>query len=281
MMGAAKPSFYRIFFSLLIVGIGFSGAARALTPDEIQQVLREAKAKAVSVPGQVGALIGLAWPSEEDPDPQIQAAARRSLVLYGQHVLPVLRRTIPNLDPLYQADAIAAFIEARYGEPAGMPPDYLPGLEESIWYGSSEAQRIALNEIQRYVYPPAVLSSIDGAYDNPILTRYVVASLGRMNDPRAQMFLTDLLLEGSDFYKGAAARALAQFGDRTLENFRPGVASDDSTTRQIALRVFLPLAETSDLELLKTYLEKRTEDDPELREAVRKRVEVLQRRLDP
>jgi len=281
MMGAAVPSIRRVLFSLLIVGGSVYGAAQALTQDEIQQVLRDAKAKAVTVPGQVGALIALAWPTEEDPNFQIQAEARRSLVLYGQHVLPVLRRTIPLLDPLYQADAVAAFVEARYREPAGMPPDYLPGLEDSIWYGSSEAQRIALNEIQRYNYPPAVLSSIDGAYDNPILTRYVVASLGRMNDPRAQMFLTDLLLEGSDFYKGPAALALAQFGDRTFDNFRSGVASDDSTTRQTALRIFLPLAETSDLELLKAYLAQRTEDDPELVEAVRKRVNVLQRRQDP
>ena len=281
MMSAAVPSIRRILFSLLIVGIGVCGAAQALTPDEIQQVLRDAKAKAVTVPGQVGALIALAWPNEEDPDPQIQAEARRSLVLYGQHVLPVLRRTIPQLDPLQQADAVAAFVEARYREPAGMPPDFLPGLEESIWYGSAEAQRIALNEIQRYTYPPAVLSSIDAVYDNPILTRYVVASLGRMNDPRAQMFLTDLLLEGSDFYKGPAALALAQFGDRTSESFRSGVASDDSATRQTALQIFLPLAETSDLELLKAYLAQRTEDDPELVEAVRKRVNVLQRRLDP
>lgn len=281
MMSAAVPSIRRILFSLLIVGIGVCGAAQALTPDEIQQVLRDAKAKAVTVPGQVGALIALAWPNEEDPDPQIQAEARRSLVLYGQHVLPVLRRTIPQLDPLQQADAVAAFVEARYREPAGMPPDFLPGLEESIWYGSAEAQRIALNEIQRYTYPPAVLSSIDAVYDNPILTRYVVASLGRMNDPRAQMFLTDLLFEGSDFYKGPAALALAQFGDRTSESFRSGVASDDSATRQTALQIFLPLAETSDLELLKAYLAQRTEDDPELVEAVRKRVNVLQRRLDP
>ena len=43
------PPIRRVLFSLLIVGLGCSGAAQARTPDEIQQVLREAKAKAVVV----------------------------------------------------------------------------------------------------------------------------------------------------------------------------------------------------------------------------------------
>ena len=119
---------------------------------------------------------------------------------------------MPDIDPLFQADAAAAFIAARFRNPSGMPSDYLPGLEETIWYGSPEAQRIAMNEIRRYIYPPAVLSSIDGAYENPILTRYVVNTLAAMNDPRARTFLTNLLLEGSDFYKGSGCKGCNDTG---------------------------------------------------------------------
>ncbi len=162
-----------------------------------------------------------------------------------------------------------------------MTRTYLPGLEETIWYGSPEAQRIAMNEIRQYIYPPAVLGSIDGAYANPILTRYVVNTLAAMNDPRARTFLTNLLLEGSDYYKGAAARALLVFGDSAFDSFRAGVVSEDPTTRQTSLQVFLPLTEISDVETLRIYLERFTEDDPELREAAGKRLEVLERRLNP
>jgi len=274
-------SIRRMIFLLLVAGLSVSTGARAAAPEYVQEILREAKSKGRSVPGQVRALFELAWPRDEDPDPQVQAEARRSLVLYGHHALPVLRRAIPDLDPLYQADAVSAFIEARYRNPSGMPPDFLPGLEESIWYGSSEAQRVALNEIQRYRFPPAVLSSIDAVYDNPILTRYVVNSFARMNDPRARLFLADLMLTGSDFYKGPAARALKSLGDQTAMGFRRRALSDNKETRETALRIFLPLSETSDLKMLKRYLAERTEDDPDLLEAVQKRVDVLEQRATP
>jgi len=272
---------YRFTCAILIVGICLGGSTQAKTPEEIQEIIKEALFGKNKVPDQVRALIGLAWPEEGTPDPRVQAEARQSLVMYGLYALPELRRTIPDMDPLFQGDAVAAFIEARFRNPAGMPPDYLPGLEESIWYGSSEAQRIALNEIKRYSFPPAVLSSIDAAYANPILTRYVVASLAKMRDPRARLFLSDLMLEGSDFYKGVAAQALTAFGDRSYENFRAGINSEDPMTRQTSLRVFLLLTETADLDALRTYLESWPDDDPELRDAVRQRVEVLERRLGP
>ena len=271
----------RVFGSLLIVSLALCGSTWAATPEEVRETIKRAKFGKNAVPEQVRVLIALAWPEEGTSDRQVQAEARQSLVKYGHYALPGIRRAIPNLDPLLQADAASAFIEARFRNPAGMPPDYLPGLEETIWYGSSEAQRIAMNEIRRYVYPPAVLSSIDAAYTNPILTRYVVATLASMQDPRARLFLTDLLLEGSDFYKGAAARGLMAFGDSSFANFRSGIDSDDATTRQTALRIFLPLTETSDLEALRAYLALRTEDDPALREAVRQRIEVLERRTAP
>lgn len=278
-MRPVMSSLRLVFCSLAVAGICFSGTTRAAVPEYVQEILRNAKAEARTVPGQVEALVGLAWPNKEDPDPAVQAEARRALVLYGHHVLPVLRRTIPDLDPLYQGDAVAAFIEARLSNPAGMPPDYLPGLEEAIWYGSSEAVRIALNEIKRYNYPPAVLSSLDACYDNPILTRYVALSLGIMGDPRARLFLGDLANHGSDFYKAAAARALQSYGESTVTNLRSAARGDDASLRESALRVLLQMGGTADLDLFREYLKERTEDDPELREAVQKRVDVLEQRL--
>jgi hypothetical protein len=268
----------RVTIGLLVLGLCLSGASRANAPDEVRQIIRDAKAKAVTIPGQVESLVNLAWSHEEDSDPRVQAEARRNLVHYGHHVLPVLRRAIPDLPPRYQADAVAAFIEARLSNPSGMPQDYLPGLEETIWYGSTEAQRIALNEIKRYNYPPAVLSSIDACAANPIMTRYVAVSLGYMGDPRARFFLADLYKDGSDFYRSAGAQALQIFGEGGIDKLRAGIRADNAPTRERAMRAFLRVSAPGDLGALRDYLEQHAEDDPAVREAVQKRIEILELR---
>ena len=192
----------------------------------------------------------------------------------------MIRRAIPNLDPLYQADATAALIEARYRNMAGVPPDFLPGLEEAIWYGSVEAQRIALNEMIRYRFPPAVLTSIDAVYAHPVISRYVIRSLGRMGDLRAQFFLRDALFDGTDFYKPAVAGAIVALGGNTVNTLRQAAASEESSVRQAALVALLPLTNTDDLTLLHEYYGLWTEDAPDLREAVRERAVVLEQQLE-
>jgi hypothetical protein len=265
---------------LLVLGWTAVATAHAAAPEYVQEILAAAKAKATDVDGQVKVLLRLSWPTEGSPDPLVQAAARNSMVRYGHHALPVIRRAIPGLDPLYQADATAALIEARFKKPAGMPPDFLPGLEEAIWYGSIEAQRIGLNEIKRYQFPPAVLSSIDAAYANPELTRYVLRSLGSMGDVRAQFFMSEVLLSGADRYKETAAFALRDLGGSPINALRRAAGSDEASVRQAALAALLPLTGVDDLSLLHDFHALRTDDDPALRQAVRERAIVLEQELE-
>jgi len=257
-------------------------ASRAKTPDYVQEILAEAQIGAADIPGQAAALLRLAWPDrdEGDADPLVRSAARQRMVGYGHHALSVIRAAIPDLDPLYQADAIAAFIEARYRDLTGVPPDFLPGLEEAIWYGSVEAQRLALNEIIRYHFPPAVLSSIDAVYAHPEISRYVIRSLGRMGDLRAQFFIEDALFRGADFCKPTAARALVALGGNPINVLRRGAAAEESAVRQASLDALLPLTDTNDLTLLHDYFARWPEDPPKLREAVRERAVALEQELE-
>jgi len=265
---------------LILLGLAAFGTVRAAAPEYVREILADAKFGTSTVEEQVQALLGLAWPSEENPDPLVQAAARYSMVRYGHHALPVIRRAIPTLDPLYQADATEALIEARFRDPSGMPPDYLPGLEEAIWYGSVEAQRIGLNEIKRYQFPPAVLSSIDASYANPELTVYILQSLAEMMDVRAQPFITEVLLSGADRFKRPAASALVGLGSGAVNALRRAAGSENIAVRQAALAALLPLTELDDLSLLHDYYALRTGDDPALREAARKRAVLLEQELE-
>jgi hypothetical protein len=253
----------------------------ASMPDYVREILDDAQQTAPDIPGQAKALLDLAWPENEgtDPDPLLRAAARQRLVGYGHHALPVIRRAIPGLDPLFQADATAALIEARYRNMKGIPPDYFPGLEEAIWYGSIEAQRIALNEIIRYNFPPAVLSSIDATYAHPAISLYVIRSLGRMGDLRAQWFIQDVLWKGADYAKPTAARALVSLGGYAINELRKAATSEEASVRQAAMAPLLPLTDTNDLTLLHEYYTRWTDDPSELREAARERALTLEEEL--
>lgn len=262
--------------ALILLGSVAVRPARAETPDYVYRTLDKAKKTARSIDEQVAVLINLAWPKDGGGDPLVRAAARKDLAGYGTHAMPGIRRAIPRLDPLYQADLTAVLVEARYNQPAGMPPDFLPGLESAIWYGSIDAQRIALNEIKRYEFPPAVLGSIDAAYAHPQLMRYVIRSLGVMGDQRAQTFVSKVLLSGPDRLKETAAVALTKLGPGAVNVVREAAESENAAVRQAAMRALLPLTDIDDLSLLHEYHTSRTDDDPALIESVRQRAMELE-----
>jgi HEAT repeat protein len=253
--------------------------ARAEEPTP-RDVLNKAKAEAGAIPKQAEALARLAWPVERASDPLVQAAARLELVGFGSYALPALRKTLKEVDPLYSADVTAALIEARRNEPSGSPPDYLPGLEEAIWFGSIEARRLAMLEISRYPFPPAVLTTIDAVHLNPELTLAGIRALGRLRDERGRFFLRRVLVHGEPRYQNLAAQALGLIGETGIPLLRELATSEQRGAREAAMAALLPYATPDDLTLLHEYVALHGEDDPALVESARSKALELETLLE-
>jgi HEAT repeat protein len=253
-----------------------SVAAGAEPPRDPRQVLNRAKAEAGSIPGQADALARLAWPADGRSDPLVQAAAREELVGFGDYALPALRKAVKQADPRYRADVTAALIEARRTQRFGDPPDYIPGLEEALWFGSIEARRLAMIELSRYQYPPAVLTIIDAIHLNSELTWTGLRALGRMRDERARHFLRRVLDHGEPRYRRLAAQALGRLGDMGVAWLREGLASEDRGVREAAMAAFLLYAAQDDAAMLREYAARHADDDPELLDRVRDRTYELE-----
>jgi HEAT repeat protein len=264
--------------SLWALAALLAGAAAADGEVDPREILEEAKRAAHDIPRQAEALAALAW--DEASHPLVRAAAREELVGFGSYGLAALRATLKRVDPLLQADVVAAFLDARRQEPSGDPPDFRPGLDEAIWFGSIEAQRLAIAEISRYNFPPAVLNTVDAIHTHPELTVPGIRALGRLQDERARFFLDRVLQHGEPRYQREAARALGQIGDAGLLILRQGARSASRTTREAAVGGLLPLATTEDLTLLHEYVVDNAEDDPAVLERVRLRATELEAQLE-
>ena len=63
-------------------------------------------------------------------------------------------------------------------------------------------------EISMFVFPLAVLSTIDAIHENPELTLHGIRALGRMRNDRGRFFLGRTLNHAAPRYKEAAASSL-------------------------------------------------------------------------
>ena len=274
----------RALVSLLLATVVSAsvGPVLAFTNPRVRKEINRAKASAGrnNADGQAAALTRLAWPDEASSDPELRAAARYELVAYGHDALSALRGAIKRVDPIFSADVTLTLIEARYLEAAGSPRDYLPGLEDAIWNGSVEAQRIAILEISRHHFPPAVLSTIDAMRSHPELLPTGIYALGRMRDSRARFYLSSVVKEGPDRHRYAAAIALAAVGDSGVKLLREVAASEEPQVRRAAIRALIPGAERGDLTLLHAFARDPTVEDPELAELALQKAVELERRLD-
>jgi hypothetical protein len=238
-----------------------------------RQVLNRAKAAAGSISKQADALVDLAWGHD---DALVRAAARDELVKFGSHALPALRRALPRVDPLFQGDVTATLIEARRRNRSGNPPDYMPALDEAIWFGSVEARRLAIIELSRYPFPPAVLTTIDAVHEFPELTLTGLRALGRMRNERARFFLRRVLLHGEPRYQRVAAQALGLVGETGIPVLRELLAASEPSVREAAVFAFLPYATPDDIAALREYVGLHDGDDPAVLDAIRERVLELE-----
>ena len=242
--------------------------------EEIFWILDRAKSQAGTTNERALVLARLAWPDGER-NPRLAAAARQDLVNFGAKAVPALRVSIRRVKPIYQSDLTAALLEARRMSPAGTPLDFVPALEEIVWFGTSDARRLAIPELTKTGYARPLLAIIDVAYENPELTEMVVTAIGFFHNDRARHFLSEVLERGSHHERERAGRSLARIGNRALGTLRDAVLSDQRPTREAAMGALVEVATSNDLSILQEYVELFPEDDPILASRVRERIDKL------
>jgi HEAT repeat protein len=260
-------------------------AAPMPTADEIDEILRAAKRGTKSVEEQATALARLAWPSERPVNHHVAHGARKQLAGYGEYGLEALRNAIPAVDPIYRADVVATLLEAGRRIATGQPPNLLPAFEEALWYGSVEAQRLAMREIAQLRFDRGMLPIVDAVHEAPILLRSAVLSLGRLRDARSRFFLDSVLRAeetplGDPRTRAAAADALAALlGDGT-PLLRAATRSERLEVRRTSVAALVPVSGLEDLTVLHEYLANHPDDDPHVLRLVEKRVRLLESLID-
>jgi len=281
-----ERSFTRYAASVAMAAAVWSPAPTAVTTDEeAEQILRAAKRVTTSIDGQALALAHLAWPSERPVDHRVAFAARDELAGFGQHALKALREALRTVDPLYRADVVAVLLEARRKVPTGMPADLLPAFEESMWYGSVEAQRLAMRELAQIEYERGVLPIIDAVYDHPGLLRPATLSLGRLMNVRARFFLDAVLRAegdplGDPRIRAAAAASLASFQGVATPVLRAACRSERPEVRQTAIAALVPITGLEDLTVLHEYIALHPDDDSAVMRLVAQRAQLLESLVD-
>jgi hypothetical protein len=290
-VSASRFARSRLFF--LFLALTVAGGARAIAADpepmptegEILEILRNAKRGTSSVEEQAAGLARLAWPSDKPVNHHVAHAARKQLAGYGEYALEALRGAIPAVDPIYRADVVATLLEAGRRVTTGLPPNLLPAFEDAMWYGSVEAQRLAMREIAQMRFERGMLPIIDAVHESPALLRPAVLTLGRLRDARSRFFLDSVLRAeetplGDLRTRTAAAEALAALlGDGT-PLLRAATRSDRLEVRRTAVAALVPVSGLEDLTVLHEYLASHPDDDPHVRSLVEKRARLLESLID-
>ena len=256
------------------------GGAQALAGDwaveETQAVVDAAKSRAGAIPEQARALVELAWPEEPKGDPRVRALARRQIVGFGDYGLSAMQQRLVSGPRRYAADITSALIETRLVVASGLPAQYLPALYDAVWFGTPEAKRLAMAELARFRYFPALLPIIDAAYEYPRLTASAIESLGQLGDERARYYLGDVLQSGRPPHHLAAANALARIGGRAIETLREATTSPRAEIRGAAIDALIPVSRVEDLTILYEYVAQFPGDDARRLELVVQRARQLE-----
>lgn len=250
-------------------------AAVTLDAAAAQKVVEEAKAKAVTIPGQVQALLALAF-SPGEVDPAVQEAARRELVAFNEHGISDMALAVPRVPAQHRAALVQTMMLAFRQLTFGLPTDYIPALESAIWFGDHATRELAIPELARFRQRGATLTMVDAATEDPSLIPLVARATGQIGDPRARFWLEKVLRGPDPALRGEAAVALARIGGPALVPLKDAMRSEDRALRETACRALLPVAGLEDVTALHEYVTARPDDDPALVEAVRTAANLLE-----
>jgi hypothetical protein len=272
-----------------LVGLMFAGIACAALPavspalgtepPEAVRIVMKAKADAVAIPAQAEALVRLAWFDEQE-NSQAAALARDELVKFGKNGLRALFDSLTEVDIRYTADIVATLIASRKRMITGSPTKYIATLEQAIWFGSVDAKRLAIKEITRFKYSPALLPIMDSAIEHPTLTGIVIDSLSKMGNDRARFFLDGQLRGGDPVIRARAAECLSSIGNNAIQTLREATSSEDVGVRHAAIEALLPRTTLNDLTILHEYIYMHPEDDPRILGLVRDRAILLESMME-
>jgi hypothetical protein len=256
-------------------------AAPSMASDRLSAIetVSRAKDEARSIPEQAEALVRLAW-LDDHQDPLVRALAREQLVDFGKHSTQALYEAIPQVDPAFTADVTLTLIESRRRLESAGPHDFIAALEQAIWFGSVDAKWLAIREIKRFSYHPALLPIIDAAVEYPELAGVTMKCLGELGDDRARFYLGRHLAESDPELRLMAAEALADIGGRAIPTLREATLSEDAGTRHAAIEALLPRTSLNDLTILHEYVYLHPDDDPAILEKVRDRAVLLESLMD-
>jgi hypothetical protein len=259
---------------------GNDGDEGSKTPRTPYEILDSVKRAAGKTPDEQSlALARVAW-SGEYTDPAVRAAARDQLVSFGQNSMRTIRDAVHWVDPVYSADVAAALVQSMTHVSWGQPEHYLPGLEELIWFGSIDAKRIAILEITRFHFGPALMTIADAGHFHPELLDVAVWSLGAYGNDKARHFLGTVMREGDPARRRLAALALAQIGQRAKLTLKDAALGDDADLRHDAIRALLPITDPDDLTALYEFLGRHGDDKAQIVQRVRDRIGELEEFLD-
>lgn len=276
-----RSSALRLAILALPILCAAAPAPKPATRIEADNAVRAALAGAGdSTRQQAEALVRLAWPKEGTRDPAIGARARQEIVGFGPHGMPTLRDAVASVPAKYRGEVVASIIEARQYFTGPLPPEYVPALENALWFGTREAKLLAFDELGRLRDIGATIPIIDSAVEDPALLPKAIETLGAIGDDRARFFLAEQLNKGTPEVRERAAVALARIQGRGLESLRAAIRSDNRDLRETSVRALLPVATEDDLGELYEYAGKRTGDDPALLAAVRDTTQQLERLLE-
>jgi HEAT repeat protein len=239
------------------------------------EVVNRVKDEARNIPKQAEALVRLAW-LDDRVDAHVRALAREQLVEFGKHSTEALHSVLPTVDPVWSADITLTLIESRRRLEGSGPHDFIAALEQAIWFGSVDARRLAIREIERFSYKPAMLPIVDAAIEHPELAAVAIRCLGKLGDDRARHYLGEQLSASDPALRILAAEALAATGGRAVETLREATLSNDAVVRHAAMLALLPRTSLNDLTILHEYVYLHPEDDPEILQKVRDRAILLE-----
>jgi hypothetical protein len=244
-----------------------------------QEIVNRAKAAAPSIRAQAETLVRLAW-LDDHGDAMVASLAREQLVQFGIHSTKALYTALPRIDLVFTADVTLTLIESRRLVGSGSPHEFIAALEQAIWFGSVDAKRLAIREIKRFGYRPAMLPIIDAAVEYPELAEQVIKVLGHFGDDRARIYLGQQLLEADPATRLLAADSLARIGGMAIQTLREATFSPDEGIRHAAIEALVPHTSLSDLTILHEYVYMHPDDDPEILEMVRDRAMLLESLMD-
>jgi hypothetical protein len=268
---------------LVLLLCGALATASATAEEDAQsaaarKVIEDAKARAVSIPAQVDALIALAFPPTPS-DPAVRQAAQDELVVFGERSISPLALAVAKVTPENRTDVVRTLMGAFRRLSFGLPTDYLPGIESAIWFGDHAARELAIPELARFRQRGATLTLVDAATEDPSLSSMVIRAMGEIGDPRARFWLGTQLRGTDPALRADAAVALSRIGGPALVPLKDAMKSSDRALREIACRALLPVAGLDDITPLHEYAAAFPQDDPALVEAVRTAAAMLEEAL--